>query len=600
MAAEAEAAAVSLLPTPLRMPPQGMLPPAVLASTEPEMPPPELPTQRRCLPPPPLPMPPPPPPPLSPANTSPADTSANRVHGRLLVSSGSVNLELKVGGTVASSEPSAAGDTSSTPITQSSMQVAHTDLSIEGTRVSVEGDFGLVFRVTSKRVMVAYDTKQWYGLKRSDFESGDVKPEVHTDAEKAVRGVILKDSYIEEEQKTFILPSGYLYSLSTFGEWEHFTKYSPAPEGKQFSAAPVGFDLDIGDPVGLQVSAPLLFLGGGKGGKAAFNIDGSTLLLFGGIVRCKSNTDPVWAIVSGPTLSRHFFATTLSSIVGPRSRAVLPTAELFSDSFTYLADLLAVVARDIAGNYDITSFQRAFQHLAFKVTPHIGSNTPASSSTNVSVEAHGASAGGMLSVVSTTSTPPPKSFPDDKPLILATNLKGIGETKLLSFDEKELRRTALKMIDEKPQLIEQGSLSYNTYFQGLDLFTPLEPGRPKLKLARALHKGANKKFDHKHGALSKGWVSSEDDDGERSLTSGTKLNQLHNKSCALRPLNVSCAAIQIIGARHATRRRREQQPTSLTPNLTLPVARHRHCPQKTRCNCCKRSCVLQTKSERPT
>ena len=145
------------------------------------------------------------------------------------------------------------------------------------------------------------------------------------------------------------MPSGYLYSLSTFGEWEHFTKYSPAPEGKQFSAAPVGFDLDIGDPVGLQVSAPLLFLGGGKGGKAAFNIDGSTLLLFGGIVRCKSNTDPVWAIVSGPTLSRHFFATTLSSIVGPRSRAVLPTAELFSDSFTYLADLLAVVARDIAG-----------------------------------------------------------------------------------------------------------------------------------------------------------------------------------------------------------------------------------------------------------
>ena len=118
----------------------------------------------------------------------------------------------------------------------------------------------------------------------------DLEEDVEEDG---VRAVLMASSFDQEEARSFLLPAGFLYSLNTSGEWEHFGKYGPAPEGQQFVIPPVQFGLELGDPIG--VFSRLLSLS--ESNKPMRSMD-RLPLQFAGVMRSRTADSKVWAMVA--------------------------------------------------------------------------------------------------------------------------------------------------------------------------------------------------------------------------------------------------------------------------------------------------------------
>jgi hypothetical protein len=119
------------------------------------------------------------------------------------------------------------------------------DLAVVGTRVNVDGDFCVVWKVTPTRVAVAYDQPlNWEAMPIAKFASLSFA-ELVCNRDTAVAGVLYESIFKQ------LYVSGFLFDVihTARGDMHLYHRYQPPPEGDQFAAAPVSFPLKCGDSV---------------------------------------------------------------------------------------------------------------------------------------------------------------------------------------------------------------------------------------------------------------------------------------------------------------------------------------------------------------
>jgi hypothetical protein len=119
------------------------------------------------------------------------------------------------------------------------------DLAVVGTRVNVDGDFCVVWKVTPTMVAVAYDQPlNWEAMPIAKFASLSFA-ELVCNRDTAVAGVLYESIFKQ------LYVSGFLFDdiHTARGDMHLYHRYQPPPEGDQFAAAPVSFPLKCGDSV---------------------------------------------------------------------------------------------------------------------------------------------------------------------------------------------------------------------------------------------------------------------------------------------------------------------------------------------------------------
>ena len=110
--------------------------------------------------------------------------------------------------------------------------------------------------LTSKRLVVCFDSCNWFGPELADFARlADAEAEV-IDSSTAVEGCLLEICQVATGQ--CLLPSALLLQRTAADEWALYGTYVPAPTGEQWARGALDFKASIGDVVSVDSSARLL------------------------------------------------------------------------------------------------------------------------------------------------------------------------------------------------------------------------------------------------------------------------------------------------------------------------------------------------------
>ena len=123
------------------------------------------------------------------------------------------------------------------------------ELAVVGTRVNIQGLFGVVWMVTPTEVAMVIDDKTWLAMEHSRF-SELVFKELTFDPDTAVVGALHK--VIDGD----MYPSAFLYEVTKLVNpcWRLYSRVEPAPAGLLYAPPPLQFPLDAGDAIEVHQS----------------------------------------------------------------------------------------------------------------------------------------------------------------------------------------------------------------------------------------------------------------------------------------------------------------------------------------------------------
>ena len=140
------------------------------------------------------------------------------------------------------------------------------ELAVEGKRVNLGGDFGVVFKATEKFCAVAYDDLSWEWMTHKTF--GEAVFQELTLADRAVEGVLFEKvsrGAAGEQNRSMLRVSAFLLGVmrSTDTLWELYSEYVPAvpdaalpPEQQIFVQPAIKFEVKRGDAI--RILHPIL------------------------------------------------------------------------------------------------------------------------------------------------------------------------------------------------------------------------------------------------------------------------------------------------------------------------------------------------------